>query len=517
MSASVLGSRAMSWRLRLLLLVSLAVLSCKGCGEDAPQPPSGPDPVVRWYAHLGRPTASVSLLGTLIQGPLDVRALMLMAVDIPAVVYEQVDLMQPADLMQLEAEGGHHTFAIYAAAPSAFEELEKKAQLDTVMPGQHRIHIDGQTRCMLMDQRIVCADSPRGMGSTVLFATRRADKWKADRTDAVVELDGAVLREDLPPAPLQKLLETVLVRLRGSTGESLLPPLPDPKVDLAAWFAGVDRIALRVRLTARNAIIDARIDSRPDAIGAIPAVTRAVAKAKPIRDAVTTLPLDANMALAFGGATPPGLRRLLADAIAAPLAGHESAAALRDQLAALWAATGGAYAVAQRTGEIVELHGLHDPAAASAALAALTARRIEAGEQDVLVSAIDGGVVIAVGEVAYVIGLVGERLIVIAGRKVEASLAELKARSEGPPVGPFGQMAQKPLVLSADLGTLFARERARLELTWSEGVPDADELRAAVTLELWGSTVRLGHGILQGTVSPTVPADDAIEAGVTAP
>ncbi len=505
----------MVWRLLWLLLL-LPVLSCDGCREDPPPPPSGPEPVVRWFAHLGRPTASVSLVGTLIQAPLDVRALMARAVEIPPGVYEQVDLMQPADLLQLEAEGARHTFAIYYAAATAFEALDAKYRLDTVMPGQHRIHIDGETRCMLYDDRILCADSPRGMGSLVLFAKRRADKWKDDRTDAVIELDGAVLREDVSPAPVTKLLDTLFVRLAGSTGAPLFSAREPPGVDLAAWFSGVDRVAVRVRLTARNALIDARLDSRPDAAGPIPEASRAVAKAKPFGDAAAMLPLDANVALAFGGATPPRLRRWLADALAAPLAGHDAAATLRDQLAALWATTGGAYAIAQRTGGIVELHGVHDAAGAKAALAALTARRLVAGDTPVTLSSIDGGVVITVGETAYVLGLIGERLAVVAGDKVESAFAELVARSAGP-VGPFGPMAHKPLVLSADLGTLFARERARLELTWSEGVPDADEMRAALTVELWGSTVRLAHGILEGKVSPTVPADALDEAGVPAP
>ena len=515
----------MALRVWLLLIVALTA-GCKGCKEEAPLPPPSADPVLRWHLHLGRPAATTSLVATLIHAPLDVRGLVAAMLDVPPGVYEQIDLMQPVDVMQLEAEGTMHRLALYGAAPPPSRKLGSKYKLEPIlpgMPGDQRINIDGETRCMLMGNRIACADSPRGMGGMVLFAKRRADTWKEDHTDAVIEASGAALREDLSTAAALTVLTSFTRRLKDATGQ--VPPALEayvPKLDPAALFEGVDHAAVRVRMTARGMAIDARVDSPPDAHGPVAEITRATAKAKPMSDAALLLPPDVNVALAYGGATPAPLRQLLHDAIAAPLVGHEQAAALRDQLAALWAATGGAYAVAQRFGELYELHGLRDRPAAEAALAALTSRRLTLdAEHVVTVSSVDGGVVIVIGDAAYALALVGERLVVIAGREVEGALSALRARLDQPKPAPsLAKMADKPLVLSADVGMLYTVERAHVDFTWAYGVPDGTELRAALALEVGGPAVRLVNGILDGSIHAT-PAEakaagNADERGATA-
>jgi hypothetical protein len=461
--------------------------------------------------------------------PHDVADLMRDALDVPPLVFAQVDLIQPLDVIVLEAEGTTHRLALFGASANARAALDDVVTLEAVTFGYDRIRIDGEPRCMLMKARIACADSPRGMGGMVLFAERLADKWQADRTDAIVEIAGDELR-----GPFAKrfdgvggtLLGLLVERLRS--GEGPLPPAllgydAAAPIDLARMFAGVDKAAVRLRVTQGDLMLEARVDSPSRATGPIADMTRAAARARPHPSAARLLPVDTIVTLAFGGRAPAALRQLLRGTIAKQLDGQPDAAALVGSLATVWDQVGGAYAVAQRWNggkrELYEIHGLIDRDKALSAIDALAATRVslidrEGAAVHAELVAVDAGRVLRIGEDGYAFAIVGSELVVIAGAgTVETSLSELVARAtQSEPTQKLAALGQQPLAGMVDLVALLRRNdaRATLDFTFGIGAADGTEERAAVGLRLSAQALRMLLAMARrGRVPIDAPVNDA--------
>jgi len=494
--------------LSLLLLLTLA--GCKGCGEDPPPPPPlEPETTLLMHAHFGRPGATAGLFMSMVRSSESATELLRSGLGIPESVYAQVDLSRPLDVVALRAGGSTHQLALFGATPGAEEQLGE--QLEPITARFKRIRSpDGESRCALLAQRVVCADTPKGIGGVTLVAERRANKWEQDRTDAVIELDGEHLRQRWLPR-LSSVVGTVVGQILERIHLGGKGPVPPPlkqwdvtaPLDLPTIFAGVQKTTLRLRINSKGVLVDARIDSPQKGAGAFAALTRAVERARPMPQLVARLPSDITMVLAFGGATPAGHRQLLRRTITAELDDQASVKGLQAQLASLWSTTSGGYALAHRWNhdqrELYELHGINDRAKARAALDAIADGELDLVDEagDPLPAAVrvtDAGRILRIGDHRFGMAVVGDALAVIAGGDgVDEALADLVARDGLPTSESIAHASRHPLTAMIDLQALLKRkqERSVIDFAFHRGTPDANELRGAAVLRASPHAVRM--------------------------